>query len=103
MELTDGVEDDTSLQVHDIDLLFHWGSGAHWAVGVAMTMSMCKTVRGRCRCLRGLVVVGNRWDFRAGTCMLLLAPLHKPSTEVVDEERQHKSGHEDSSCGTFVL
>lgn len=35
--------------------------------------------------------------------MLLLAPLHKSSTEVVNEEGEHETGHEDGGCSAFVL
>lgn len=104
VRLTDRVEDDTSLQVHDVNLLLHWCRFACYSVSVtvAMTTRDISILGCSCGSARFVVACSSR-DFCAATDVLVLAPLHEAGTEVIDKERQKEASHEDSSCGTFIL
>lgn len=103
----DGVENDTSLQIHDVDLLFHWGCLVDSAVGMGQAMAAIELILGRRRACRGCSLVAaicrSGGDLAVGGSVLLLAPLYKACAEVVCQERQEKTSKEDSSSCTFIL
>jgi hypothetical protein len=52
-ELTDGVEDDTSLKSHDIDLLFHGRRSAHGVLGMRKAMATNVTAQSQYMLIEG--------------------------------------------------
>lgn len=56
------------------------------------------------RCSSRLVTSScRRRDFRTGSDVLLLTPLHEACTGIVNQKRKEQSSHEDGCCGTFIL